>query len=94
MKLNASQGGIRTKSHFHETIEIDGRIYAAHLAMNGVANFAQRTVGLVDATAKGTEQVPLQIQQTRSRGSETRLKDLTTRDLPMIGEFVRTNTRY
>ena len=60
---------VGAKGYFHETIEIDRRVDAAHLAMNGVTNFAQRTVGLVYAAAKRTEQVPLQIQQSGARSS-------------------------
>ena len=83
--------GFGSKGQLDITIEVDGEIDLACLAMNVRLDVFQRQSAFLWTTTKRTKQIPLKVEQTGSRRTQTNFQHQASRFLPVVGKLVRSN---
>src|ERR1051325_10141909 len=91
--LQTSHCRVRLERQLNIAIEVDGEIDLARVAVNVAVNVFQRAAALLWSTTKRAKQVPLKIEQAAARRTQTNFQHRTSRQLPIVGEFVRANAR-
>src|ERR1044072_1203528 len=91
--VNTSHRGIGPKGQLHVTIEVDGEIDLAGIAVYICLNVFQRVSALLWATTQRAEQVPLKVEQTDPRRAQTHPEHESSGFMPIVGELVCTNAR-
>ena len=93
LRLNLAQQRIGLKSHFDETIEVNCEIDPARFAMNLRTNFAERLASLSGPATQGTQQLPLQIEQAKTRRTQASFQNSAPGQLPFICQCIGANAR-